>query len=237
MEQEAAFKQIKAERNAKKEKYGIVAVAAGDGMCEIFKEIGADYIIQGGQTMNPSTDDILNAIKNINAENIFIFPNNGNIILASEQAAKLCKDKKVYVIPSRNIPQGIGGILAVNKEAEPHDNIDAAKDAMQDIKSGEITFAVRDTSFDGKAIRKNNIMGISDKGIDAVGTEIDQVTKDLVSHLVDEDSGLISLFYGEDVDKEAAEELGDYLSEEYPDLDVDVRFGGQPIYYYIISVE
>ncbi len=218
-------------------KYGFVAVSAGDGMSTIFEEIGVDYVIHGGQTMNPSTDDILSAIKHVNAENVYILPNNKNIVLAANQASDICEDKKIFVIPSSTIPQGIAAMLSYNEAAEPEENLETMKSALGDVKTGEVTFAIRDTSVEGKEIRKNNIMGISDNGIDVVGTEVDQVTKDLVESLVDEDSGLITLYYGEDISEEDANALSDYLAEKYEDLDVDVRFGGQPIYYYILSVE
>jgi len=218
-------------------KYGFVAVSAGDGMSTIFEEIGVDYVIHGGQTMNPSTDDILSAIKHVNAENVYILPNNKNIVLAANQASDICEDKKIFVIPSSTIPQGITAMLSYNEAAEPEENLENMKSALGDVKTGEVTFAIRDTSVEGKEIRKNNIMGISDNGIDVVGTEVDQVTKDLVESLVDEDSGLITLYYGEDISEEDANALSDYLAEKYEDLDVDVRFGGQPIYYYILSVE
>lgn len=218
-------------------KYGFVAVSAGEGMSTIFEEIGVDYVIHGGQTMNPSTDDILSAIKHINAENVYILPNNKNIVLAANQASDICEDKKIFVIPSSTIPQGIAAMLSYNEAAEPEENLENMKSALGDVKTGEVTFAIRDTSVEGKEIRKNNIMGISDNGIDVVGTEVDQVTKDLVESLVDEDSGLITLYYGEDISEEDANALSDYLAEKYEDLDVDVRFGGQPIYYYILSVE
>ena len=218
-------------------KYGFVAVSAGDGMSTIFEEIGVDYVIHGGQTMNPSTDDILSAIKHVNAENVYILPNNKNIVLAANQASDICEDKKIFVIPSSTIPQGIAAMLSYNEAAEPEENLENMKSALGDVKTGEVTFAIRDTSVEGKEIRKNNIMGISDNGIDVVGTEVDQVTKDLVESLVDEDSGLITLYYGEDISEEDANALSDYLAEKYKDLDVDVRFGGQPIYYYILSVE
>ena len=218
-------------------KYGFVAVSAGDGMSTIFEEIGVDYVIHGGQTMNPSTDDILSAIKHVNAENVYILPNNKNIVLAANQASDICEDKKIFVIPSSTIPQGIAAMLSYNEAAEPEENLETMKSALGDVKTGEVTFAIRDTSVEGKEIRKNNIMGISDNGIDVVGTEVDQVTKDLVESLVDEDSGLITLYYGEDISEEDANALSDYLAEKYEDIDVDVRFGGQPIYYYILSVE
>ena len=237
IEQEEAFQKIKAERGGVKEKYGIIAVSAGDGLSDIFKEIGVNYVIEGGQTMNPSTDDIISAIEAVNAETIYLLPNNKNIILASNQAAQLTKDKKVYVVQSKTVPQGIGAVLGFNPEAEAEDNFSSMSEAMEDIKSGEVTFAIRDTSVDGKEIRKNNIMGISDNGIDAVGTEVSEVTEKLIETLVDEDSELISIYYGEDVTEEDAEKLGEALEEKFPDMDVDIKYGGQPIYYYILSVE
>lgn len=218
-------------------KYGIISVSTGEGLSEILTEIGVDYIISGGQTMNPSTDDILSAVDFVNAENIFVLPNNKNIILAANQAASICENKKLYVVPSTSIPQGIGAVIAFNPDVSPEENIEGMKEAMGEVKTGEITFAVRDTSIDGVEIRKNNIMGISDNGIDAVGAEIDQVTKDLIEKLVDEDSGLISIYYGEDISEEDANKLGEYLEEKYEDLDIDVKYGGQPIYYYLLSVE
>lgn len=218
-------------------KYGFVAVSAGEGLSTIFEEIGVDYVIRGGQTMNPSTDDIISAIDKVNAENVFILPNNKNIVLAANQAAEIIDAKKVYVVTTATIPQGIAAMLEFNEALEPEENLEGMKEASLGIKTGEITFAVRDTSVGGKEIRKNNIMGISDNGIDAVGTDVEEVTKQLIDTLVDEDSGLISLYYGEDVSKEEAEAFAASLSEKYDDLDVDIRFGGQPIYYYILSVE
>ena len=218
-------------------KYGFVAVSAGEGLSTIFEEIGVDYVIRGGQTMNPSTDDIISAIDKVNAENVFILPNNKNIVLAANQAAEIVDAKKVYVVTTATIPQGIAAMLEYNEALEPEENLEGMKEASLGIKTGEITFAVRDTSVEGKEIRKNNIMGISDNGIDAVGTDVEEVTKQLIDTLVDEDSGLISLYYGEDVSKEEAEAFAASLSEKYDDLDVDIRYGGQPIYYYILSVE
>lgn len=218
-------------------KYGFVAVSAGEGLSTIFEEIGVDYVIRGGQTMNPSTDDIISAIDKVNAENVFILPNNKNIVLAANQAAEIIDAKKVYVVTTATIPQGIAAMLEFNEALEPEENLEGMKEASLGIKTGEITFAVRDTSVEGKEIRKNNIMGISDNGIDAVGTDVEEVTKQLIDTLVDEDSGLISLYYGEDVSKEEAEAFAASLSEKYDDLDVDIRYGGQPIYYYILSVE
>lgn len=233
-----AEKQREAEaQNEPPKKYGFVAVSTGDGLCEIFKEIGVDSVIQGGQTMNPSSEDIISAAKKVNAENVFILPNNKNIILAANQAAEIYKEKKLIVVPSVTIPQGIGAMLSFNESAEVEDNLAAMTDAMKDIKTGEITFAIRDTSVSGKEIRKNNIMGISDNGIDVVGTDVDQVTKDLIDKLMSEDAGLISIYYGVDVSSEDAQKLAEYLEEKYEDVDIDVKNGGQPIYYYILSVE
>ncbi|MBP3233787.1 MAG: DAK2 domain-containing protein [Eubacterium sp.] len=236
-EQEIAFNQMKAERKTVKEKYGVIAVASGDGLADIFKEIGADYIIQGGQTMNPSTDDIIRAVNSVNAENIFLLPNNKNIILSCNQASELITDKKIYVVPTKTIPQGISALIAFNKETEPQDNFGTMNECIEDVRSGEVTFAVRDTSVNGKSIHKNNIMGISDNGIDAVGTEVNEVTVSLVESLADEDSELISIYYGEDVTEEEAGALVDTISEKYPDYEIDLKYGGQPIYYYILSVE
>ena len=222
-------------------KYGFVVVSAGEGLSTIFTEIGVDHVIQGGQTMNPSTDDIISAIEKVNAENVFVLPNNKNIVLAANQAASITEDKKVMVVSTSTIPQGIAAMLCFNEDAEPDENLEAMNGAKEDIKTGEVTFAVRDTSVDGKEIRKNNIMGISDHGIEVVGTEIDEVTTKLVEKLVDEDAGLVSIYYGEDITKENAEEFASKLEDELGskdfDVEVDVRYGGQPIYYYILSVE
>ena len=231
----------KAASDEPKKKYGFVVVSAGEGLSNIFTEIGVDHIIQGGQTMNPSTEDILSAIEKVNAEYVFVLPNNKNIVLAANQAADITEDKKVMVVSTSTIPQGIAAMLSFNEDAEPGENLEYMNGAITDIKSGEVTFAVRDTSVEGKEIRKNNIMGISDNGIDVVGTEIEEVTTGLVETLVDEDAGLVSLYYGEDVTKEDAEAYAEKLEEELSgkgfDVEVDVRFGGQPIYYYILSVE
>ena len=247
-EQEAAFKQIKAERSkaqpvVKKvhdeppKKYGFVAIASGEGLVEIFTEVGVDYVIHGGQTMNPSTDDILSAINNVNAENVYILPNNKNIILAANQARSICEDKEIYVVETKSIPQGISAMLAYNEALEPEDNFQMMKAAFSEVKTGEVTFAIRDTSVDGKEIRKNNIMGITDDGIKAVGEKVHDVTLDVLAEMVDEDSGMISVYYGEDTTEEDAEKLRAELAEKFDDLEIDVRYGGQPIYYYILSVE
>ena len=240
-EQEEAFKQLKAEKAASKaepaEKYGFIAISTGDGFTELFKEIGASYVVSGGQTMNPSTQDILDAADKVNAENVFILPNNSNIILAANQASAISKDKKIYVVPSKTIPQGIAAMLTFNDSLEPEQNLEGMTAAMKDIKSGEITYAVRDTSIDGKEIHKDDIMGLSDSGLKSVGTDVDAVLDELIESLVDEDSRLISLYYGEDINEDKAEEVQNRLSEKYEDLEVEIRSGGQPIYYYLLSVE
>lgn len=249
-EQEEAFKKMKEERaaakNAEKEeveqpeelqKYGVIAISTGDGLTELFKELGAGYVVSGGQTMNPSTQDILDAVAKVNAENVFILPNNSNIILAANQAASISKDKKILVVPSKTIPQGISALLNFNEAEEPEANLETMTSAMKEVKSGEITYAVRDTSIDGKEIHKDDIMGLGDKGLAAVGTDVDAVLDELVASLVDEDSGLISIYYGEDITEEKANEVAERLAEKYDDLEVEVKRGGQPIYYYLLSVE
>jgi len=228
-------KQKQAEKPRKK--VGFIAVSMGDGLDEIFKGLGVDYIIKGGQTMNPSTEDMLNAISEVNADYIYILPNNSNIILAAEQAVKLTKDKKIFVIPSKNIPQGITAIINYVYDKSPEENATRMTEEMKRVKSGQVTYAVRDTSFDGKEIKQGNIMGIGDSSIKSVGTDIKQTTLDLISTMVDDDSELISLYYGQDVSEEDANDLADELMKQYPDMDVEVHYGGQPIYYYVLSVE
>jgi len=220
-----------------RKKVGFVAVSMGDGLDEIFTGLGVDYIIKGGQTMNPSTEDMLNAINEVNADNIYILPNNSNIILAAKQAVKLTKDKKIFVIPSKNIPQGITAIINFVYDKSPEENAARMTEEMKKVKSGQVTYAVRDTSFNGIEIKQGNIMGIGDSSIQSVGTDIKQTTLDLINSLVDEDSELISLYYGQEVSEEDANELADELMELYPDMDVEVHYGGQPIYYYVLSVE
>ena len=186
--------------------------------------------------MNPSTDEILDAISGLNAQNVYVFPNNKNIILAAEQAAKL-SDKKVYVVPATTVPQGIGAIINFNPDAEPDENFDTMKRSLADIKSGEVTYAVRDTSFGGKEIHKGDIMAISDNGISSTGSDIAEVTKGLLDELIDEDSGLVSIYYGSEISGEDAQAIGAYIEEKYEDVEAEIKFGGQPIYYYIVSVE
>ena len=187
--------------------------------------------------MNPSTDDILYAIEQVNAENVYILPNNKNIILAANQARSICENKEIYVIETKSIPQGISAMLAYNEALDPEDNFQGMKEAIEDIKTGEVTFAIRDTSVDGVEIHKNNIMGITDEGIKAVGEKVHDVTLNVLEEMVDEDSGMISVYYGEDTTPEDAEKMKNDIAEKFDDLEVDVRYGGQPIYYYILSVE
>ena len=216
---------------------GFISVSVGDGVGEIFKGLGADYLIEGGQTMNPSTEDMLNAIAHVNADTIFIFPNNSNIIMAANQAQALTEDKKIIVIPTKTIPQGISAIVSYEAGKSPEENEENMKEAMGLVKSGQITYAVRDTHIDDKEIRQGNIMGIGDKTILAVGEGIGEVTKETIRLMTDEDSELISLYYGADVTEEDANALGEEIQELFPDCEVEVYAGGQPIYYYLISVE
>ncbi len=216
---------------------GFISVSVGEGIGEIFKGLGVDYLIEGGQTMNPSTEDMLNAIEKVNADTIFILPNNKNIILAAEQAKDLTEDKKIIVIPSTTIPQGITAVINFVYDKSPEDNQTRMIEEMHKVKSGQVTYAVRDTSVDGKTIAQGDIIGIGDKTILSVGKEIHDTTLELIDCLVDDDSELISIYYGDEVSEEAANELADAVSEKYPDADVEVHLGGQPIYYYFLSVE
>ncbi len=218
-------------------KYGFVAVAVGSGISEILTNIGIDHIISGGQTMNPSTDDILSAVEQVNAENVFVFPNNKNIILAANQAAGICKDKNLIVIPTASVPQSISAMIEFDAGSDVESNKNNMLSVMETVKTGEVTYAVRDTSFDGKSINKGDIMGIDDKGIRSVGSDINETTAGLIDDMLDEDSGLLTVYYGEDINKEQAEELVSKINEKHDDIEIDVHFGGQPIYYYIISVE
>lgn len=226
---------IKKEEEPKKE-YGFAAVAAGDGISQIFTDMSIDKIIPGGQTMNPSTEDILAAINEINAENVFVFPNNKNIILAAEQAAELA-NKNVIVIPTKSVPEGISAMLAFLPTQKVDDNKNAMITAMGLVKTGSVTYAVRDTNADGKDIKEGDILGVCGKQILSVGNSPEGVLKELCDSMIDDDSEIISIYYGEDVSEETAEEIGEFLEETYPDFDVVVHRGGQPLYYYIISVE
>ena len=234
--EEEALARQEAEKEPPK-KMGFIAVSIGDGLNEIFRDLGVDYLIEGGQTMNPSTEDMLEAIEQVNAENIFILPNNKNIILAAEQAAKLTGDKNIIVLPTKTIPQGISAMVGYMPEMDVEENKDGMTECYQNILSGQVTYAVRDTTINGKTIRNGDIMGIDDDGIQAVGTDVEQTTLDLLSHMVDADSELISLYYGENVTREQAAELTVKLEGMFPDVEIETNFGGQPIYYYMVSVE
>jgi DAK2 domain fusion protein YloV len=220
-----------------RKKAGFIAVSMGEGLGEIFTGLGVDYIIEGGQTMNPSTEDMLNAINEVNADTIFILPNNSNIILAAEQAKQLTEDKNIIVIPSKTVPQGITAVINYVYDKSPEENARKMIEEMGKVKSGQVTYAIRDTVIDGKEIKQGNIMGLDDKTILAVGDDVRSTTVDLVKRLVDDESELISLYYGEDITDEEAGSVGDELMELFPDLDVEIHYGGQPIYYYIVSVE
>jgi len=217
--------------------YGFIAVSVGKGFEEIFGNLGVDVIISGGQTMNPSTDDILDAIAKVNADTVFILPNNKNIILAANQAASMTEDKKVVVIPTKTIPQGISALISFMPGSEPSDNEEAMTAATGEVKTGEVTYSVRDTELDGFIIRANDIMGIGDRGIIAVGEEILGTAFETVYRLVDADSSLVTIYYGEDVTESEAAVLKVKIEEEYPELEIELHEGGQPVYYYIISVE
>lgn len=234
--QEAA-RQAEKEKQQPKKQYGFIAVSMGDGLKEFFTELGVDYVIEGGQTMNPSTEDMLNAIEKVHAENIFIFPNNKNVVLAANQAAGLCEDKNIIVLATANAPQGISAMIAFDSTMTLEDNKNNMLEAVSNVKSGQVTYAVRDTSIDGKAIHEGDIMGIGDKGLVSVGNDISDVTFDLIKDAVDEDSELISIYYGADVKKEDAGAFAARVEESFPDCDVQNYYGGQPIYYYIVSVE
>lgn len=232
-----AEKEAKKAANEPKKKDGFIAVSAGSGLSEIFKGLGVDYVLEGGQTMNPSTDDILNAIDKVNAENIFILPNNKNIILAANQAKELTEDKNIIVIPSKTVPQGISAVINYVNDGDVEENTEKMTDALQYTKSGEVTYAVRDTAIDGKSISQGNIMGIGDEGIISVCDSVDRAVLEMLDHLVDGDSSIISLYYGNDVSESAANALSEKVAGIYKGLDIEVHFGGQPVYYYLLSVE
>ncbi len=218
-------------------KYGFITVSVGDGMDEIFRGLGADEIISGGQTMNPSTEDMLNAIEKVNAENVFILPNNKNIILAANQAATLTEDRKVVVIPTKTAPQGITALINFMPDNSAEENEKNMSDSIQRVKTGEVTYAVRDTEIDNKKIKSGDIMGIGDHAILSVGQDIDKTASDMIGQLIGDDDELISIYYGADIDEEKAAAFEKLISEKYGDLDIEMHSGGQPIYYYIISVE
>ena len=234
---EKLAKEQKAKEKAEQKEYGFIAVSIGEGLNEIFRELGVDYIIEGGQTMNPSTDDMLTAIDKVNAKHVFIFPNNKNITLAANQAKSLVEDKEVIVIPTATVPQGITAIINFVPDLTAEENEEVMLEEIKRVKSGQVTYAVRDTHIDDKEIHKDDIMGIGDAGILSVGAEIEATTIDMISQLVDDNSELISVYYGEDVSEEDAAALTAKIEELYPDVDVDTHFGGHPIYYYVLAVE
>ena len=233
--EEAAYEEKKTAEPRKA--MGFITVSIGAGMNEIFKELGADYIIEGGQTMNPSTEDMLNAIDQVNADTVFILPNNKNIILAANQAKSLVEDKEIIVIPTKTVPQGITAIINFMPDADAKTNEEAMLEEIKNVKTGQMTYAVRDTHIDDKEIHEGDIMGIGDSEILAVGKDLEETTKEMIANLVDEDSELISIYYGEEVSEEEAEKFAGEIEELYPDVDVDIQFGGQPIYYYVLAVE
>lgn len=234
--QQAQAAELKKKKEARKA-VGFITVSIGEGMNEIFRELGVDYIIEGGQTMNPSTDDMLTAIDHVNADHIFIFPNNKNIILAANQAQSLTKDKDIIVIPTKTVPQGITAIINYMPEADVDTNIDAMKEGISHVKTGQVTYAVRDTHIDDKEIHEGDIMGIGDEGILSVSQSVEEAAREMLALMVDEDSELISLYYGQDVSEEDAQKFAQTVEEQYPEVDVDLHSGGQPIYYYVLSVE
>ncbi len=231
-----AKEQEEAEKLPPKEA-GFIAVSAGDGLTEIFRELGVDYLIEGGQTMNPSTEDMLNAIARVNAETIYIFPNNKNIILAANQARDLTEDKKIVVVPTKTVPQGITAMISYVPEKSADENAEMMEDAISKVQTGQITYAVRDTRLDDKEIHEGDIMGIGDRGILAVGGNKEKVAEATIAAMMTEEADVISIYYGADTSEEDAEALAASVEEFYPDCDVEVNRGGQPIYYYIISVE
>lgn len=235
--EKVAAKQAEEDAQKTRKEVGFISVSIGEGFGEIFRDLGVDYLIEGGQTMNPSTEDMLNAIARVNADTIFIFPNNKNIILAANQAKALTKDKNIVVIPTKTVPQGITAVINFVPEKSAEENEKAMLEEIQRVKTGQITYAVRDTHIDDKEIHQGDIMGIGDHGMLSVGRDVVSVAKESVEAMVDDESELISIYYGEDFSQEEAEKLGEELEEMYDFCDVEVNCGGQPIYYCIISVE
>ena len=231
-----AKEQEEAEKLPPKEA-GFIAVSAGEGLTEIFRELGVDYLIEGGQTMNPSTEDMLNAISKVNAETVYIFPNNKNIILAANQARDLTEDKKIVVVPTKTVPQGITAMISFVPEKSAEENAEVMEEEISKVHTGQITYAVRDTRLDDKEIHEGDIMGIGDKGILAVGGNKEKVAEATIAEMMSDEAEVISIYYGADTSEESAEALAASVEELYPDCEVEVNRGGQPIYYYIISVE
>lgn len=237
---EAREEELERQKSARQEpakEIGFISVSIGEGLTDIFKGLGVDYLIEGGQTMNPSTEDMLKAIDQVNAKNIFILPNNKNIILAAEQARDLTEDKKIIVLPTMTIPQGIAAMIGYMPDVDVEENIESMKEACSQIKTGQVTYAVRDTSINGKEIHEGDIMGIDDNGIQVVGQKVDETTVELASIMIDDEAELVSIYYGQEVSEEEAEAVAESIEEENPDVEIEISFGGQPIYYYMISVE
>ena len=224
-------------RNAERKESAFVAVTIGDGLAELFRGLGVDAVIEGGQTMNPCTDDMLHAIKEANAENVYILPNNKNIILAANQARDLVTDCNVYVVPTKTVPQGIASVVNFVPGKDPETNFEDMTEELANIRSGEVTYAIRDTTIDGTEIKSGDIMGIGDEGILAVGADVEHVVLHMLDKMIDEDSELVSLYYGEKYSEEDASALAEMIEEKYPDIEVEVNYGGQPLYYVILSVE
>ena len=233
----ARQKEQEAEKEEPRKPMGFIAVSIGEGMNEIFRGLGADYLIEGGQTMNPSTEDMLAAIDHVNADHIFILPNNKNIIMAANQAAELTEDKDIIVLPTKTIPQGIVALVNYIPDYTAEENKEAMLAELDSVKTGQVTYAVRDTEIDGMQIRQNDYMGIGDKAILAVGTDLKETTMKMIDAMVDEDSAIVSIYYGADETEEHAQEIGKMIEEKYPDVEVEINCGGQPIYYFVISVE
>lgn len=239
-ESEKLAKEQAAEEQKAKEpekEMGFVSVSIGEGLNEVFKGLGVDYIIEGGQTMNPSTEDMLNAIEKVNAKSVFILPNNKNIIMAANQAVSLVEDKQIIVIPTKTIPQGITALVNYIPDHSVEENKEQMMVEIENVKTGQVTYAVRDTEIDGKTIKQDDYMGIGDKSILAVGKDLKQTTLEMVDAMVDEDSAIVSIYFGSESSEEKAEEIASAIEEKYPDVEVEVNDGGQPIYYYVISVE
>lgn len=238
--EEEAYEAAKADEKANNmpaKEMGFVSVSIGEGMNEVFRGLGVDYLIEGGQTMNPSTEDMLNAIEHVNAKTVFILPNNKNIIMAANQAVDLVEDKQIIVIPTKTIPQGITALVNYIPDHSAEENKEQMMAEIENVKTGQVTYAVRDTEIDGKTIKQNDFMGIGDKSILSVGTDLRATTLEMVDAMVDEDSAIVSIYFGSDSDEDSANELAAAIEEKYPDVEVEVNDGGQPIYYYVISVE
>jgi len=235
--EQQALAAAEAKASEPRKEMGFVAVSIGEGMNEIFRGLGVDYIIEGGQTMNPSTEDMLNAIENVNADTVFILPNNSNIIMAANQAASIVDDKEIIVIPTKTVPQGITAVINFLPDVSAEENQEAMVEAISTVKTGQVTYAVRDTEIDGFEIKENDYMGIGDKSILAVGTDMNTVTIQMLEKMIDEDSEMVSIYFGSESSEDDAAVIAEAIEEKYPDVDVEINDGGQPIYYYVISVE